>query len=121
MRWALFLVIMAFASLYDYHHEVKGTLPVPVESGPDQQADQSMLYFCNPVASISLKAPVQKVQLKRLEQNNTENLMFLHSARIFHLLKAEIPQLPENTLNRHFTAFRQYHFSDPDDLPDWLG
>lgn len=117
----MFLGIMAVASLYDYHQEAKVIIPIPVESGQDQQADQSLLYFCNPVASVSLKAPVQKVQLKRLEQNNTENLMFLHSARIFHLLKAEIPHLPENTLNRHFTAFRLYHFSDPEDLPGRLG
>lgn len=117
----MFLGIMAVASLYDYHHEARLIIPVPVESGEDQQADQSLLYFCNTVAPVILKAPVQKIQLKKLEQNSTEKLMFLHSARIFHMLKAEIPHLPDNILNRNFTVFRHYHFSDPDDLPGRLG
>lgn len=121
LRWAIFLGIMAVACLYDYHHEAKVIIPVPVESGQDQKAEQTLLYVCNPVASVSLKAPVQKGQLKRLEQNITERLMLLHSARVFHMLKAEIPQLPDNILTRYFAAFRQYHYSDPDDLPVSMG
>lgn len=113
---ALFILLMGCAWVFDMYH-VEDELFL-VETHQDSQADQAKLYFCTPMASLTLKAPIQKILLKKsIQFNVARHLMLHHSSRAFHILKAEIPEFPDNILDRNLLAFRNYHFSNPDDLP----
>jgi len=110
----LFLLLMGTALLFDLCHS--GDVQNVIETEQENQADQSVIYFCSPIANISLKAPTPKVLLKKSVQLTiNRHLMFHHSVRAFHILKAEIPELPENIQERNLIAFRNYHYCSPDD------
>ena len=116
MNLALFILLMGGAMVFDMYHIEDEQFYV--ENQQDSQADQAKLYFCTPMASLTLKAPVQKILLKKsIQFNVAQHLMLHHSSRTFHILKAEIPEFTDNTLDRNLIAFRNYHFRNPDDLP----
>jgi hypothetical protein len=112
----LFLFLLGTAWLFDLYHS--DDIQHIVETEQESQTDQSVTYICSPIASISLKAPTPRVLLKKSVQLNiNRHLMFHHSVRAFHVLKAEIPELPENILERNLIAFRNCHYCSPDDQP----
>jgi hypothetical protein len=112
----LFLLLLGTAWLFDLYHS--DDIQHIVETEQESQTDQSVTYICSPIASISLKAPTPRVLLKKSVQLNiNRHLMFHHSVRAFHVLKAEIPELPENILERNLIAFRNCHYCSPDDQP----
>lgn len=116
MNFVLFVLIMGGAWIFDIYH-IEST-QFSVETNQDSQADQARLYYCTPMASLNLKAPLQKVLLKKsIQFNVAQHLMLHHSSRAFHILKAEIPEFPDKIFDRKLMAFRTYHFSNPDDLP----
>jgi hypothetical protein len=116
VKFSLFLIVLGIAYLFDLYHKDNHVFTVVSESG--EQARQTVTYFCNPVAVFSLKAPAQKVlQNKFVQFRMVKQLMILHSNRAFHLLKAEIPDLPELNLLQNLLAFRNYHYSSPGEQP----
>lgn len=113
---ALFILLMGGAFVFDMYHIEDEKFSV--ENHQNSQADQTKLYFCTPMASLTLKAPMQKLLLKKsIQFNVARHLMLHHSSRAFHILKAEIPEFPDNILDRNLLAFRKYHFINPDELP----
>jgi hypothetical protein len=113
---ALFVLLMGGAYIFDMYHIEDERFSI--EANNHSLADQAKLYFCTPMASLTLKAPVEKILLKKSMQFNVaRHLLLHHSSRAFHILKAEIPEFPDNILDRNLLAFRNYHFSNPDDLP----
>lgn len=110
---------MGGAWVFDIYHTED--VQFSVENHQDSQTDQAKLYFCTPMASLTLKAPVQKLLLKKsIQFNVAHHLMLHHNSRAFHILKAETPELPDKILDRNLLAFRNYHFCNPDDLPPRL-
>lgn len=116
MNFALFILLIGGAWIFDMYH-IEDT-QFSVETNQDSQTDQARLYFYTPMASLTLKAPVQKILLKKsIQFNVAQHLMLHHSSRAFHILKAEIPEFPDKILDRNLMAFRNYHFTNPDELP----
>lgn len=116
VKLALFLFMMGAASLFDVYHDDKSEFIVETES--QNQSDQVVLYICNPSANLTLKAPGQRILLKNLPQ--AENARYIrqhHSLRTFHILKAEVFDFQDYPAVRNLIAFRNYHFTAPDDIP----
>lgn len=113
---AFFLFLMGTAFLFDLYHEDKTTYTA--ETAPDSQADQTFIYFCNPTATISLKAPLQKVVIKSLQPFSMARFLTnFHSLKTCFILKTENPDPPISLTARNLTAFRNYHYCQPDEHP----
>ncbi len=116
LNLAFFLFLLGSAWLFDQYHA--DDIDFDVETEQTDQSEHAVLYFCNPGATLTLKAPVEKGFEKKLIQSEVaRHLMFHHSARAFHLLKAEISDLHDKILARNLLAFRNHHFTNADDLP----
>jgi hypothetical protein len=116
LNLALFLFLMGTAYLFDVYHDDRQEFRIETETR--NHPEQVMVYFCNPLTNITLKAPGQKVSFRSLLQTDRSRFItLLHSLRAFHLLKAEMPELNDHLLIRNLVALRNYHHSDPDDLP----
>ena len=115
-KFSLFLALLGMAYVFDLYHAESEVIRVIPDSG--EETGQSYTYFCNPVAGFSLKPPVEKALHKKPHHaESVKSLMILHGRRAFHTLKAEIPDIPEQSLLQNLLAFRNYHHSDPGDQP----
>lgn len=116
---SFFLVLLGSAWVFDRYHTPE--FGFEVEEEQTEQADHAVLYFCNPTGNLSLKAPIQKILIKKSLYSDVDRLLRLHhSSRAFHILKAEKPDIPEKISFRNLLAFRNYHYTTPDDQPPSL-
>jgi hypothetical protein len=122
VKLGLFLVLLGGAWVFDHFHQGKQT--AAQESTPAESGTASGLthFYCTTPVSISVKAPVQKVNTNKIYQEKLNRMILEQlNARSVFLLKAEVLKQPDPHFSiRNLINFK-YHFLHQEDDETHLG
>jgi hypothetical protein len=117
IKLGLFLVLLGGAMLFDHFHQ--GKQITKQESTPTESRTASGLisFYCTTPVSISLKAPVQKVNTNKIYQEKLNRMILEQlNARSIFLLKAEVLKQPYPHFSlRNLINIRVHFLHDDDD------
>ena len=80
---------------------------------------QNTVYLINQTTTFAVKSTIQFASDKKLQIRSQDKLIQkFHQLRNYQVLKAEVQAQTTPLISTyHYLAFKNYHFSDPDDDP----
>jgi len=119
LKLGLFLVLLVAAGIYDNYHHGNPAGVEQTKNATEKGASLSGHFFCTLQGPVSMKAPIQKIVLKRsLQEKLSRFLVVQLKARMAFLLKAEVREQPQALLLiRILSSTRYSHQGSPDDQP----
>lgn len=118
LKLALFVAVIASASLFDYFFDddLSALDTMETEAGK-HSTDQNTVYLINQVNTIAIKSNVKPATDRKFHVRSHDRLIQkYHQIRNYQVFKAEISAQTSPIISTyHYLAFKNYYFSDPDD------
>lgn len=120
LKAALFMAVIGAAMLFDmyFDDDFAAFDEIGAEADANKAPDRSV-YFIGQSSSSSAKTFSSRAIGKKIQPKSHDKLLQkFHQLRNYQVLKAETrPQTTPLINSYHYLAFKNYFFSDPDDIP----
>jgi hypothetical protein len=119
IKLGLFLVLLEGAWLFDHYHQANCRVAEKSKPAESTSTPGVVTFYCTLQTSVSLKAPVQKVNLNKLCQEKLNRLILEQwNARMVFHLKEEVLKQPNSHFSLRNLVIYRYHFLHyPDEPP----
>lgn len=120
MQLALFVAVIGLATLFDIYFDKNELESAEIESShPKDEKGPDTILLISQTANFGAKTFEQKTFTRKVYIKSHDKFMQkYYQLRNYQVLKAEVQSQTTPLINSyHYLAFKNYFFSDPDDVP----
>jgi hypothetical protein len=120
LKLALFVAIIGLATLFDHYFDKNSVEIDKIESNSSKEStEQKTILLISQVPNYGIKTLAEKTIPRKLQIKSQDKfIQKYYQLRNFQVLKAEVQTQTTPLINTyHYLAFKNYFYSDPDDIP----
>lgn len=120
LRLALFVAVIAMASLFDIYFDDTSIKTEETETGSaKEEKKQERIVLISQSTNLDLRTQVQKTVVRKIQlKSHDKYIQKYYQLRNYQVLRAEVQNQTAPLINSyHYLAFKNYFYSVPDDIP----
>lgn len=114
------MAVIGLATLFDVYFDKSSVEITKIEAGSSEESqDQNKIILISQSSNLGVKTFEQEISVRKIQVKSHDKFMQkFYQLRNFQVLKAEVQTQTAPLINSyHYLAFKNYFFSDPDDIP----
>ena len=120
LQLTIFVVVIGLATCFDiYYKDKKVNVTSTETNSPDNSNDQNAVHLISQSMDLGVKTYAQKIVVRKVQiKSQDKYIRKYYQLRNYQVLKAEVQKQTAPLINSyHYLAYKNYFFTNPDDIP----